>query len=80
MYEEMEHLTTQSTDQGISFPNEDEGGTKEGADVQALNAEAAGQLDWPQTESTTTVRHARRENQRRRVEAVGRDRQKRRLL
>ena len=42
MYEEMEHLTTQSADQGISFPNEDEGGIKESANVQALNAEAVG--------------------------------------
>jgi len=80
MYEEMEHLTTQSEDQGISFPNEDEGGTKESANVQALNAEAACQLDLPQTESTITVRHAVRENRRRRAEAIGRDRQKIRLL
>jgi hypothetical protein len=28
MHEEMEHLTTQFADQGISFPNEDEGGIK----------------------------------------------------
>ena len=60
MYEEMEHLTTQSKDQGISFPNEDEGGTKESTNVQALNAEAAGRFDWPQTEPTTVVRHVRR--------------------
>ena len=80
MYEEMEHLTTQSKDQGILFPNEDEGGTKESANVQALNVEATGQFDWTQTESTTTIRHARRENQRRREEAVGIDRHKSRLL
>lgn len=78
MYEEMEHLTTQSKDRGISFPNED-GGTKESASVQALNVEVSSQLDWPQTKSTTAVMHDRRKNQRRRVEVVGRDRQKIRL-
>ena len=45
MYEEMKHLTTQSTDQGISFSNEDERGIKESANVQALHAEVEGQLD-----------------------------------
>lgn len=80
MYEEMEHLTTRFEDQGVSFPNEDEGGTKESANVQALNVEATSQLDWPQTESTIVVKHARRENRRRRAKAMGRDRQKSRLL
>ena len=57
---------TQSADQGISFPHEAEGGIKKGANVQALHAEAEGQLDWPQTESPTVVRHVGRKKGRRR--------------
>jgi len=80
MYEEMEHLTTQSADQGISFPHEDERGIKESANVQTLHAEAKGQLDWPQTKSPTSVRHVGSQKRRRRVGTVGRDRQKRKNL
>ena len=78
--EEMEHLTTQSANQGISFPHEDEGGIKKSVKVQALHAEVEGQLDWPQTKSPTTIRHARMQKRRRRVGAVGRDRHEGRII
>ena len=71
MYEEMEHLTV---DQGISFPNEDERGIKESANVQALHAEVEGQLDWPQIESPIVAMHARRQKIGRRETVVGRGR------
>lgn len=80
MHEEMEHLTTQFADQGISFPQEYEGGIEKSANVQELHAEAEGQLDWPQTESSTIVRHAGRKKRRRRGRAVERDRQEGRIL
>jgi len=60
MHEKMEHPTPQSVDQGILFPHEAKGGIKKSANVQALHAKAKGQLDWPQTESCTHIRHARR--------------------
>jgi len=44
----------------MSFPHEAEGGIVKSANVQELHAEAEGQLDWPQTESRTAVRHAGR--------------------
>ena len=52
----MDHLTTQSVDQGLSLPNEDERGIKESPNVQMFHVEAEGQLDWPQIESPT-ARH-----------------------
>ena len=58
----MEHPTTEFANQGVSLPNKDERGIKESATVQALHVEFEGQLDWPQIESTTTVKNARREN------------------
>ena len=64
MLEEMEHLTTQSTDQGISFSYEAKGGIKKSANVQALHAMTKGQLDWPQAESSAPIRHARRQKRR----------------
>ena len=56
----MEHPTTQFSDQGVSLPNKDERSIKESATVQVLYAEFEGQLDWPQIESPTAARHARR--------------------
>ena len=61
MHEEMEHIATQFANQGISFPHEAEGGIEKSANVQALHVEAKGQVDWPQTKSPTTVRHAGRQ-------------------
>ena len=80
MHEDMKHLTTQFADQGISSPHEAEGGTEKSANVQELHVEVEGQLDWPQTESPTAVRHARRQKRRRRGGATEGHRQEGRIL
>jgi len=57
MHETMEHLTPQLTDQWIPLPHEAEKGIENSAHVQALEAKAEGQLDWPQIESSAHIRH-----------------------
>jgi len=66
MHKKMEHPTPQLVDQIIPFPHEAEGGIEKSVNVQALHAKAEGQLDWPQTESSTHIRHAGRQKRRRR--------------
>jgi len=75
MHEKMEHPTPQLVDQRIPFPHDVEGGN-----VQALHEKAEGQLDWPQTESSTHIRHARRKKRRIREGAVEGHRQKGKIL
>jgi len=70
MHEKMEHPTPQLADQGIPFPYEAKRGNEKRANVQVLHAKAEGQLDWPQTESSTHIRHARRQKIRRRGGAM----------
>ena len=60
MCEKMEDPTPQLADQRIPFSHKAKGGIEKSATVQALQAKAEGQLDWPQTESSTPIRHARR--------------------
>jgi len=60
MHEKMEHHTPQLLDQRIPFPHETEGGIGKSSNVQALHAKAEGQLDWPQTEFSTHIRHVGR--------------------
>ena len=80
MHEEMEQLTTQFSDEGISFPHEAMGDIEKSANVQALHAKVEGQLDRPQTESSTHIRHVGRQKRRRRGGAVEGHRQKGRIL
>ena len=80
MLKEMEHTTTQPTDQGVSLPKQDEISIKESATIQELYAKFEGQLDWPQIESPTAARHAGRQKRRRRAGVVGRNRQEGRIL
>jgi len=62
----MEHLSSQFADQGILFPQEAKGGIEKCANIQALHGKAEAQMDWPQTESLTPLRHARKQKIRRR--------------
>ena len=45
-----------------------------------IHVEAERQLDWPQIESPTVAKHARRQKRRRRLGSVGSDRQEGRIL
>ena len=66
----MKHLASQFANQGILFPHEAEGGIEKSANVQTLHAKAEGQLDWPQIESSTHIRHAGSKKRRIREGAV----------
>ena len=76
----MEHIAIQLTYKRVPLPTKNERGTKQDTHVQAIYAKAESQLDWPETQSATTLRNARRKEGRTGKEVVGGGRNESRLL
>ena len=76
----MELIAIQLKDKRVPLSSKFERSTKQDTHVQAIYVKAESQLDWPETQSATTLRNARRKEGRRRKEAVGGGRKERRLL
>ena len=60
LYKAVEHTASQLEDKGIPLSHQDEGSLGKGTSIQTVDVESAGQLDWPEIQSSFAFRIARR--------------------
>ena len=60
LHKAVEHLASQLEDKRIPLSHQDEGGLDKGTSLQTIDEKSAGQLDWPEIQSSFSFGIARR--------------------